>query len=43
MRTIAVRPLVMLVTNTLVPKGKERWAAVNEPGRNTSPLEVRLP
>jgi hypothetical protein len=43
MRTTAVRPLLRLVTLTRVPKGSVRWAAVMVPGRNTSPLAVRLP
>jgi len=39
-RTMTVRPLRKLVTRTIVPKGRERCAAVSFPGANNSPLAV---
>ena len=42
-RTTTVRPLVLLVTRTRVPKGSERWAAVKSWVLKRSPLAVRRP
>src|SRR6476659_4610277 len=39
-RTTTLRPLFWLVTLSLVPKGRLRWAAVNAPGFMRSPEAV---
>ena len=43
MRTMMVRPLIVLVTCTMVPNGKVRWAAVKAPEFCLSPLAVCPP
>src|SRR3954447_22591492 len=40
MRTTTLRPLFWLVTLSLVPNGRLRWAAVNAPGFMRSPEAV---
>src|SRR5262245_6450932 len=41
--TWMLRPFVLLVTTTQLPRGRVRWAAVKSYWSNRSPLEVRLP
>ena len=43
METIAVRPLLRLVTRTLVPKRRVRWAAVAPESLNFLPEAVAVP
>jgi len=39
-RTSTERPVLVLVTRTIVPNGNERWAAVNAYIEKRSPLAV---
>src|SRR6185295_8475961 len=41
MRTMTLRPFLLLVTRTLVPNGRLRWAAVRADGFMRSPEAVR--
>ena len=43
MRTTTLRPLCLLVTRAYEPNGRERCAAVSEPGDKRSPLAVFPP